>query len=64
MFSSTDVNECENNPCDEHGICTNTPGSYNCSCVDGYLGDGRKEGRSCIAQNSQFPVIKLALGII
>ncbi|KAL2500227.1 Wall-associated receptor kinase 2 [Forsythia ovata] len=60
----TDVNECENiNPCDEHGICTNTPGSYNCSCLEGYLGDGRKEGRGCIAQNSQFPVIKFALGV-
>ncbi|CAI9782370.1 unnamed protein product [Fraxinus pennsylvanica] len=59
----TDVNECENSPCDEHGICTNTPGSYNCSCADGYFGDGRKEGHSCIAQNSQFPVIKFALGM-
>ncbi|XP_011077536.1 wall-associated receptor kinase 2 [Sesamum indicum] len=58
----TDVNECESNPCNEHGICTNTPGSYSCSCGDGYSGDGRKDGRGCIAVNSQFPVIKFSIG--
>lgn len=57
-----DVNECESNPCNEHGICTNTPGSYSCSCGDGYSGDGRKDGRGCIAVNSQFPVIKFSIG--
>ncbi|KAK6125982.1 hypothetical protein DH2020_040290 [Rehmannia glutinosa] len=59
----TDINECENNPCDEHGICTNIQGGYNCSCRNGYFGDGRRDGRGCIAQNSQFPVIKFALGM-
>ncbi|KAG8374424.1 hypothetical protein BUALT_Bualt11G0130400 [Buddleja alternifolia] len=59
----TDIDECENNPCDEHGICTNTPGSYSCSCSDGYDGDGRRDdGNGCIAVNSQFPVIKFTLG--
>ncbi|KAL0336743.1 UNVERIFIED_CONTAM: Wall-associated receptor kinase [Sesamum calycinum] len=59
----TDINECENNPCDEHGICVNTPGSFNCSCKKGYFGDGTKDGRGCIAENSQFPVAKFSLGI-
>ncbi|KAK4478448.1 hypothetical protein RD792_013923 [Penstemon davidsonii] len=54
----TDINECESNPCDEHGICTNTHGSFNCSCKTGYRGDGR----GC-AENSQFPVIKFSLAI-
>ncbi|KAK4392331.1 Wall-associated receptor kinase [Sesamum angolense] len=58
-----DINECENNPCDEHGICINTPGSFNCSCKKGYFGDGTKDGRGCIAENSQFPVAKFSLGI-
>ncbi|KAL0316418.1 UNVERIFIED_CONTAM: Wall-associated receptor kinase [Sesamum radiatum] len=58
-----DINECENNPCDEHGICVNTPGSFNCSCKKGYFGDGTKDGRGCIAENSQFPVAKFSLGI-
>ncbi|KAI3447801.1 hypothetical protein Pfo_004466 [Paulownia fortunei] len=59
----TDINECENNPCDEHGICTNTPGSFSCSCKKGYFGDGTKDGRGCIAKNSPFPVVKFSLGI-
>ncbi|KAG8374426.1 hypothetical protein BUALT_Bualt11G0130600 [Buddleja alternifolia] len=60
----TDIDECDNNPCDEHGICTNTPGSYSCSCSDGYDGDGRRDdGNGCIAVNSQFPAIKFTLGL-
>ena len=33
----TDINECGtgNGGCDQH--CTNTKGSYNCSCDDGYV---------------------------
>ena len=26
--------------CDENAKCSNTDGSYNCSCNDGYQGDG------------------------
>ena len=26
--------------CDENANCTNTDGSYNCSCNHGYMGDG------------------------
>ncbi|KAL0316415.1 UNVERIFIED_CONTAM: Wall-associated receptor kinase [Sesamum radiatum] len=58
-----DINECEINPCDENGICTNIQGSYTCSCANGYSGDGRKDGRGCIAKNPQFPLIKFALGM-
>ncbi|KAL0426230.1 UNVERIFIED_CONTAM: Wall-associated receptor kinase [Sesamum latifolium] len=35
-----DVNECEINPCDENGICTNIQGSYNCSCTNGGMSFG------------------------
>ena len=38
-----DTDECEEGTdnCDnETGICTNTEGSYNCSCEVGYTGDG------------------------
>ncbi|GFQ00509.1 wall-associated receptor kinase 2, partial [Phtheirospermum japonicum] len=58
-----DMNECANNPCGENGICTNIPGGFNCTCKKGYFGDGTKDGRGCIANNSTFPVTKLALGI-
>ncbi|KAL0344446.1 UNVERIFIED_CONTAM: Wall-associated receptor kinase-like 1 [Sesamum radiatum] len=55
------INECKNNPCDKHATCTNTPGSYSCSCSNGYNGDGRKDGLRCTAVNSQFPVIKFSI---
>ncbi|KAH6824750.1 hypothetical protein C2S53_010825 [Perilla frutescens var. hirtella] len=58
----TDINECENNPCDSNGICTNTPGNFSCSCKKGYRGDGTKNGQGCIAKNT-FPVTKFSLGI-
>ncbi|KAK3006376.1 hypothetical protein RJ639_016590 [Escallonia herrerae] len=59
-----DINECanpDNNPCVKK--CTNTAGSFYCSCPHGYFGDGQKSGRGCIAKNSQFPVIKFSLGM-
>ena len=39
----TDINECEDDSdsCDENAECTNTDGSYTCSCTTGYSGDGR-----------------------
>ncbi len=39
-----DIDECANstmNNCDpNNGFCTNTEGSFNCSCIGGYSGDG------------------------
>ena len=40
----TDINECaspEANDCDPNAECSNTEGSYICSCNEGYTGDGR-----------------------
>ena len=36
--STPDIDECSENssPCGDHGVCTNTPGSFNCSCEYGY----------------------------
>lgn len=40
-FVLADVNECENSDlCHSNGVCLNTPGSYMCSCKDGYSGNG------------------------
>ncbi|CAI9288847.1 unnamed protein product [Lactuca saligna] len=44
------------------GICTNTPGSYSCSCKDGYVVDEFSDGRGCLAKTSEFPVIKFSIG--
>ncbi|CAA2985838.1 wall-associated receptor kinase 2-like [Olea europaea subsp. europaea] len=62
-YAFLDVNECENNPCDPQGICTNTAGSYNCSCPCGYFSDGRKDGRGGNTQSSRFPVTTMSLGL-
>ena len=37
-----DINECVTgaNDCDSNATCTNTPGNFNCSCNEGYSGDG------------------------
>lgn len=35
----SDVNECAAHPCPVGSICSNTPGSYRCSCSDGFLFD-------------------------
>ena len=37
-----DINECDDGTasCDVNAQCINTDGSYNCSCVSGYSGDG------------------------
>ena len=35
-----DINECELTPCHLNGICSNTDGSFNCVCKQGFTGDG------------------------
>ena len=33
------MNECNDSPCGNNTTCTNTEGSFTCSCVTGYQGD-------------------------
>lgn len=51
IFFVIDVDECNHiNDCSEHAQCNNTAGSYNCTCKEGYLGDGytcEKPGSKC-----------------
>ncbi|KAG5553988.1 hypothetical protein RHGRI_011754 [Rhododendron griersonianum] len=63
-----DIDECNNtalNNCHEKAKCTNTAGSFNCTCLDHYYGDGRKDHGStgCLPEASQSSGIKLSLGL-
>ena len=35
-----DIDECQQKRCGTNATCTNTEGSFRCSCNDGYYGDG------------------------
>ncbi|WMV44992.1 hypothetical protein MTR67_038377 [Solanum verrucosum] len=64
LFCMSDIDECadsSSNMC-EHN-CINTPGNFTCSCLKGYTGNGKKNGRGCIAPNSnyEFPWIKFSV---
>lgn len=37
-----DINECEHTPCGNNTICTDTVGSFVCSCKEDYTGDPMK----------------------
>ena len=41
-MSFKDIDECDGSdyPCDLNANCTNIIGSFSCTCVTGYYGDG------------------------
>ncbi|KAK8276743.1 hypothetical protein V6Z11_D10G221200 [Gossypium hirsutum] len=68
-YGCRDIDECETQkPCYEFGTCHNTPGSYNCSCPEGFVGDGWKNGTGCrrifkLQDRESFPILVVTLGI-
>jgi len=42
ILCDPDIDECAVNDgnCNELANCTNVPGSYSCTCINGYTGDG------------------------
>lgn len=56
-FLSVDQDECsfEDHNCNPNADCVNTPGSYRCTCKDGFNGDGF----SCSGETDEiFKIIK------
>ena len=35
-----DINECSSSPCSSDATCSNTDGSFQCTCNNGFSGDG------------------------
>ncbi|KAL7585663.1 hypothetical protein Lser_V15G42748 [Lactuca serriola] len=64
--AKVNINECEdksNISC--YGICINTPGSYNCTCLKGYTGDGKiKDDCRPDAKDSKFPAIIFSVALV
>lgn len=58
IYVLADDNECENatQPCGEHANCTNTEGSYYCTCVHGFKSSNGQQtflpndGTSCVGK--------------
>ena len=57
IFICVDIDECaktsehpwkKDSPCGRKGKCTNTEGSFTCSCVTGYMWNGRDCISKCI----------------
>ncbi|KAG6386587.1 hypothetical protein SASPL_151753 [Salvia splendens] len=48
-----DIDECADdstNKCASNSICMNGPGTFDCFCPKGYIGDGKRDGTGCIHQ--------------
>ena len=43
-FTPTDIDDCENDPCENGGSCTDGVNIYTCGCVAGYTGDNCETG--------------------
>ncbi|XWS21703.1 hypothetical protein CRYUN_Cryun30bG0077200 [Craigia yunnanensis] len=57
-----DIDECKDpnlNNCEK--ICKNTKGYYTCLCPKGYQGDGRKDGKGCVAIQARSLVVELTV---
>ncbi|KAG7980688.1 hypothetical protein I3843_05G195300 [Carya illinoinensis] len=57
-----DINECLQvpNPCNATAICTNTDGSFTCTCPNDYVGDGKMNGTGCSPKASGHAKIIIA----
>ena len=59
MCMSTDINECISGSaeCHDNATCSNSDGSYECTCNTGFSGDGIKCISEILYIPSLFPVL-------
>ena len=55
----SDIDECSLNKCHQNATCTNTKGSYNCTCKDGFVGDGKDCTGKTLTMN-KLSVVRLS----
>ncbi|KAL0426225.1 UNVERIFIED_CONTAM: Wall-associated receptor kinase [Sesamum latifolium] len=60
----TDINECENNPCEEHGICINTPGVLTVLARRDILVTGQKMGVVALLRTLSFLLPSISFGFL
>ena len=46
VFLLLDINECESNPCENGGTCTDMEDGYMCACESGFTGSDCETGNS------------------
>ena len=65
MFLTLDINECLNNTCHEYANCTDSHGSFDCDCYDGFSGDGLTNCTSkTMVSHIMFPNNHLILTLV
>ena len=54
-MSFSDIDECSSaNECHQNATCNNTKGSYNCTCKDGFEGNGKNcTGKTVIERKNK-----------
>ena len=50
-----DIDECSENSHDCEQVCVNTPGSFTCSCGEGY--EALYDGRSCVGRYTNISCV-------
>ena len=55
FYHFIDIDECLADPCDKNSACTNSDGSFTCTCNTGYNGDGI----SCAGEISWWNIIQM-----